>query len=554
MFYHFIAFLGDEVRELTFRFGLDRYTGFAGLVFAEFVYPWLQGMVDGADQVTTTQPGEGKQDGQNTTQGGTNDTDTKKEERSSSSSTSSDSSENGDGEKWEKVEPMGEADSKESSSLNGNKERTGKTKSDAGAGKAKTSSTQSSSSSSSSPNSGGFSALHIDLFLSTLGITLIGAWYTYFGSLSNKYEYNKYHAYISWMPLVGYICLRNLSGKELFGVVLFPIFPLSSTLSKMRNGESSFSLRQYYSPALEKVGAQALELYVLQCHCLMCKNASHLLYFLPNAGLGYEADGVNKAAKHIFWSSWRDVPGVGKLVDAVGNVVGGSSVGDIFGEGSIGLLISNLAFEMENLTTSITKYISIESNRLYGFFFGPHSNIPTAFIGVIELFGRTFQALNLQRIAPYLMNCLISGVLLYLVAEGARSITSDLAEEVMWILFDRGNGGGKGKEGGNNGNGTTTSTSTKGNSTIPPPSTMGPNAAQGADGTVFDTTSNTGRNTDKGKKIHSEKTFVGKSSGNPNGQQDVKGMISELHNLLDLGEEAEEMDRWASEKGREELS
>ena len=88
------------------------------------------------------------------------------------------------------------------------------------------------------------------------GAFLIFIWYYGFGFMSDKYMYNPVHPYIFWIPIAGWLMIRN----------------------------SSKYLCCLHSEALEFLGKITLETYVLQFHVLMCKNVQHIPIVLPGAG------------------------------------------------------------------------------------------------------------------------------------------------------------------------------------------------------------------------------------------------------------------------------
>lgn len=88
------------------------------------------------------------------------------------------------------------------------------------------------------------------------GAFLIFIWYYGFGFMSDKFMYNPVHPYIFWIPIAGWLMIRN----------------------------SSKYLCCLHSEALEFLGKITLETYVLQFHVLMCKNVQHIPIVLPGAG------------------------------------------------------------------------------------------------------------------------------------------------------------------------------------------------------------------------------------------------------------------------------
>jgi hypothetical protein len=80
-------------------------------------------------------------------------------------------------------------------------------------------------------------------------------WYT-FGWMTDKFMYNPAHPYIFWMPVAGFLMLRN----------------------------SSKYLTEVHSTVLEFFGRITLETYVLQFHLFMCKNVQHIPIVIPGSG------------------------------------------------------------------------------------------------------------------------------------------------------------------------------------------------------------------------------------------------------------------------------
>jgi N-acetylneuraminate 9-O-acetyltransferase len=98
------------------------------------------------------------------------------------------------------------------------------------------------------------------------GVGLMVIWYLGFGSESDKYVYNPRHPFVFWMPLAGWLMLRN----------------------------SSKYLTELHSTVLEFMGRITLETYVLQFHVFMCQNVQHipgkdLRLIPPRTGAGYFA-------------------------------------------------------------------------------------------------------------------------------------------------------------------------------------------------------------------------------------------------------------------------
>lgn len=80
-------------------------------------------------------------------------------------------------------------------------------------------------------------------------------WYT-FGWMTDKFMYNPVHPYIFWMPVAGFLMLRN----------------------------SSKYLTELHSTVLEFFGRITLETYVLQFHLFMCKNVQHIPIVIRGSG------------------------------------------------------------------------------------------------------------------------------------------------------------------------------------------------------------------------------------------------------------------------------
>jgi len=88
------------------------------------------------------------------------------------------------------------------------------------------------------------------------GVGLILLWWFLFGKISDKYVYNPIHPFIFWMPIAGWLLLRN----------------------------SSKYLTELHSSALEFFGRITLETYVLQFHVFMCRNVQHIPVVIPGSG------------------------------------------------------------------------------------------------------------------------------------------------------------------------------------------------------------------------------------------------------------------------------
>jgi len=87
------------------------------------------------------------------------------------------------------------------------------------------------------------------------GVLLIFIWYYCFGYMTDKYIYNPVHPYIFWLPVAGWLMIRN----------------------------SSKYLCELHSGALEFLGKITLETYVLQFHVFMCQNVQHIPVLIPGA-------------------------------------------------------------------------------------------------------------------------------------------------------------------------------------------------------------------------------------------------------------------------------
>ena len=89
------------------------------------------------------------------------------------------------------------------------------------------------------------------------GAALLLVWYFAFGTESDKHKYNPMHPFIFWMPIAGWLMLRN----------------------------SSKRLTEMHSTVLEFMGRITLETYVLQFHVFMCKNVQHIPVIIPGSGV-----------------------------------------------------------------------------------------------------------------------------------------------------------------------------------------------------------------------------------------------------------------------------
>jgi len=89
-----------------------------------------------------------------------------------------------------------------------------------------------------------------------VGTALMWLWWYGFGSISDKFVYNPMHPYIFWLPVAGWLMVRN----------------------------SSKYLTELHSTALEFFGRITLETYVLQFHVFMCNNVQHIPQVIPGSG------------------------------------------------------------------------------------------------------------------------------------------------------------------------------------------------------------------------------------------------------------------------------
>jgi len=88
------------------------------------------------------------------------------------------------------------------------------------------------------------------------GVALMLLWWVLFGHISDKFTYNPIHPFIFWMPIAGWLMVRN----------------------------SSKYLTELHSSALEFFGRITLETYVLQFHVFMCQNVQHIPVVIPGSG------------------------------------------------------------------------------------------------------------------------------------------------------------------------------------------------------------------------------------------------------------------------------
>mmetsp|Transcript_44804 Transcript_44804/g.66479 ORF Transcript_44804/g.66479 Transcript_44804/m.66479 type:complete len:448 (-) Transcript_44804:62-1405(-) len=87
------------------------------------------------------------------------------------------------------------------------------------------------------------------------GVFLIWLWYHGFGYISDKFKYNPMHPYIFWIPVAGWLMIRN----------------------------SSKYLCELHATAMEFFGRITLETYVLQFHVFMCQDVQHIPVVIPGA-------------------------------------------------------------------------------------------------------------------------------------------------------------------------------------------------------------------------------------------------------------------------------
>lgn len=87
----------------------------------------------------------------------------------------------------------------------------------------------------------------------SVGLVMLLTWFLGQHQSEDKYAYNRWHPYVSIVPIVGYLLVRNCH----------PV------------------LRKTHSSAMAWVGQITLETYVLQFHIFMCHNVQHILMFVP---------------------------------------------------------------------------------------------------------------------------------------------------------------------------------------------------------------------------------------------------------------------------------
>lgn len=89
-----------------------------------------------------------------------------------------------------------------------------------------------------------------------IGVGLIALWYYGFGYISDKKTYNPIHPYVFFLPLMGWLMIRN----------------------------SSRYLTEYHSTFLEFLGRNTLETYVLQFHLFMNHSVQYIPIVIPGSG------------------------------------------------------------------------------------------------------------------------------------------------------------------------------------------------------------------------------------------------------------------------------
>mmetsp|Transcript_22787 Transcript_22787/g.47545 ORF Transcript_22787/g.47545 Transcript_22787/m.47545 type:complete len:466 (-) Transcript_22787:313-1710(-) len=87
------------------------------------------------------------------------------------------------------------------------------------------------------------------------GVGMIALWYGLFGHMKDKFTYNPVHPYVFWMPVAGWLMIRN----------------------------SSKYLTELHMGAMEFFGRITLETYVLQFHVFMCNKVQHIPVIIPGA-------------------------------------------------------------------------------------------------------------------------------------------------------------------------------------------------------------------------------------------------------------------------------
>jgi len=92
-----------------------------------------------------------------------------------------------------------------------------------------------------------------NLGITSVVLAVIAVWYKYVFVLS-KYDYNKVHPYTSFIPILSYICLRNMTAF----------------------------LRNRYMFLFTVLGKITLETYISQLHVYLQADAKQLLVYIPN--------------------------------------------------------------------------------------------------------------------------------------------------------------------------------------------------------------------------------------------------------------------------------
>ena len=88
------------------------------------------------------------------------------------------------------------------------------------------------------------------------GVVCLTIWYGLFGHIRDKHVYNPVHPYIFWIPIAGWLLMRNASRY----------------------------LMEIHCTALEFFGRITLETYVLQFHLFMCRHVQHIPIVVPGSG------------------------------------------------------------------------------------------------------------------------------------------------------------------------------------------------------------------------------------------------------------------------------
>lgn len=88
------------------------------------------------------------------------------------------------------------------------------------------------------------------------GVALIVLWYGLFGHITDKFTYNPIHPFVFWMPVAGWLMVRN----------------------------SSKYLTELHMGAMEFFGRITLETYVLQFHVFMCRDVQYIPIVIPGSG------------------------------------------------------------------------------------------------------------------------------------------------------------------------------------------------------------------------------------------------------------------------------